>query len=180
MLAGGAYAEVVRVAEPQYSGEIDRNGKEVHLKWSTEVALAPDEVVRRLTRWSEAERFVSGVTSVKLEKTEGGAAILRVDRDMPFFLPEVWIRVRADQQRKDGVWTIHWRVLEGTMKSYDRVWHVRTAPGGARVDHAFVFEMPFDVPNLFAKGRMRRQLVEDFEQLHALTGGGVAKAPAKP
>jgi len=179
LFAGSANAETVRVQEAQYAGTIAREGKVVHLSWSTEVALAPDEIARRLTNWSNAERFVSGAKLVKLEKREGDAAVLHVDRDMPFFLPDVWLKVRAERQQTGDSWTIRWRRLDGNMKVYDRVWRISPAAGGARIDYKFDFEMPFDVPNVFAKKRMKQQLVEDFDRVQALAGGS-ARAPAKP
>jgi hypothetical protein len=176
-LAVAAHAEIVRADGDRYRATVDRQGKVVRLRWTTLVSKPPDDVARALSQWARAKSLVSGAARVEVRKSTPAAAELHIERETPFFLPDVWFDVRAEKKPLDGGgWRIAWTRLDGTAKSYLRTWDVRPDAAGTRVTHEFLLEMPFDVPSLFARNRLRAQITGDVEGLERATGPG--RAPA--
>jgi hypothetical protein len=145
----------------QPPGEIQRDGKDVTITWTATVSATPDEVVDALKR--EPSRAVSGVRT--LSPRDDG---LRIVRKTPFFLPKVWFDVRVVVEQSGEAVKVRWVRLAGTAKRYARTWTIRPAPGGATVAHVFEIQIPFDLPDLFVQGQLKRQLAGDRARLEAL------------
>lgn len=175
LLASTAAAETL-VAET-HRATVKRDGKNVHVRWVSVVPVAYQEMRSRL---SEGAMTTSLLTSddatVQVLARQGTAARLRMDRKMPFFLPDVWMEVRALVTTDGDRTRIEWSRLDGSVEKYHRVWTLRPEGEHTHVECVTRLQLPFDIPDVFAQRRMRSQVKEDLAGL-ANVAGAPPRAP---
>ncbi|MCP4503546.1 MAG: hypothetical protein GY822_26745 [Deltaproteobacteria bacterium] len=144
---------------------ITREGRLTHMTWSAVVDAPLKKVQATLEDWQHAQAVVSGTKQVLLKKKGKAGAHLRVEREAPFFFPDVWFEVKASSEVKVGKVHVVWAFLEGSGEAYRREWTLVKEGNKTRVLHTFQLGLPYDLPNVFVKSRLSQQVEEDLQEL---------------
>jgi hypothetical protein len=182
--AASALAQTHTFEADSHTAKLVRQDKKVTLTWS---AFFPNTTVERMVKamadLKNAHRLVSGnkrVDVIKEKKAKG--ADLFIEKDGPFFLPRVTFEVKVRQSQGGGAVQVEWERVRGTADIYHRRWSLRAKDQGVEVNHRFELELPFDLPGVFVKGRLEKQMSGDVDALAGLVGVAAQrpKSESKP
>jgi hypothetical protein len=166
------------VVAETHRATVDRDGKRVQVAWASIVPVDYATLTGRLAEAANTTALVSGEdVSIRVLRKDGRNADLRMERKTPFFLPDVWFEVRASILPDGDKTRIRWKRLDGTAKEFQREWTLRPDGEHTRVECRTLVQLPFNVPDFFAKRRIRQTMLEDMTGL-ARVAGASPRAPA--
>ena len=140
---------------------IVRDGKRAELRWTLLLEQPWSATKESVSTCRGAKNLVSGEQSIT--PMSGKKDAFRLVQETPFFLPEAWYELQCSARHEDNKRVLTWKRIRGSSSVYQRTWTLQPKGAKTEVVHRFVIELPFDVPDVFARRRLRQQVVEDVQ-----------------
>lgn len=185
-ITSAAQSDKPWVTKRAYRGKAGRVGPMKSMQWEGWVKLPVDRVRERLSRWSRATELVEeGIEGKVLSPGgEGKPVRFRIKRKAPVFFmpdPEVVFEGAVDE-RKDGSVVVHWRLVEGMLKSGTRRWTLSAKHGGTHISYEERMELPVDPPSfVFDDEEAKEALEREVERFRKFVGAkSMSREPPAP